>query len=742
MAVSDMDDAMSCAAFLHKYSGEPQLIDLKNLAVHIINRGGKPLHGKQVEDLMRRWDKGDKEGGEDFQMYRYKPARVAEADPSDLYAFNRHTNAMADVDPMIRSVSTDVPIKYGLISKTHCWSALWGMTGRGIQKGSDVDSVVFSPPDNQADLKFTEEHGMWCEVVRWEGVRDHPEVFKKLMNSENFDSAQALPENEVNLLSQVRGKLDGKVKTRAGEREYDAVVREILACPGQIFQEKDVECRYNIAKVLGDAHIEFLEKFCGVYVDFKSITVPCKAIQALTKLPPKCPWCKIALLVDNYNTESPAVSVGKKGIADNWGAKEIDDIATHWKGKPDLEQMEGYVKRMLDFYSFEKWKGVSTTLLHKKRCQLVEKVGQTLRAKKKDGWREEFFDIENSLRRKLPQSLLGARVVEDTRTEEEKSKSEPAASSQKSKQPKQNIQVDEAPKLQFDGEGKVCEDMALEARQKGLAVGSTCQATKPARGIKRDRFGVIVSFNETDVRVKFDKTGVEIESTVNFPLKALQFAEKPKPEAGDPPPEGKQAVPQAPPTGIAWQPNDEKILGDAMAKQMAAFNDQLCAQHDPTHDQVCVLDEPRVLVARMDLPPFKLKIMPRAKDVTRLADSTKCCPNKIDIWFQMQGHDAVHYRRVPNPPDLGHLVGSVWTIDVAEFVAASSVAAKAHAGGFATLTSVMSGDLDFNLCSYATDDRNWKPPTKKNTERAKISARFRYWTNESAVKMNEALVFQ
>jgi hypothetical protein len=78
MAASDMDDEMARAEFLKKYSDEPQLIHLNKLAVHTINRDGKPLSGKHVEELMRRWDKGSKEGSEkDFQIYRFKPARVA-----------------------------------------------------------------------------------------------------------------------------------------------------------------------------------------------------------------------------------------------------------------------------------------------------------------------------------------------------------------------------------------------------------------------------------------------------------------------------------------------------------------------------------------------------------------------------------------------------------------------------------------------------------------------------------------
>ena len=194
-----MDDLLSCADFLKKYSGDPRLIPLRQIAVHPLNRKGAPLNGQQVQDLLKRWDSGSKAGGEDFSIYRYKPARVVEPNPEDLLAYNRHTNAMSDIDPMIRPVSKDIPC-FGVFAKSHCWAALWGMTGRCIQKGSDADSVNFCPPGNQDDLKFTEENGMWCEVVKWEGVRDHPDVFKNLMNSENFDSAQALPADEVGLL--------------------------------------------------------------------------------------------------------------------------------------------------------------------------------------------------------------------------------------------------------------------------------------------------------------------------------------------------------------------------------------------------------------------------------------------------------------------------------------------------------------------------------------------------------------
>ena len=57
--------------------------------------------------LMRRWYRGRKAGGEDFQTYRYKPARVYEPNPRDLNETLRHTNQMAAKDSRIRPVTDE-----------------------------------------------------------------------------------------------------------------------------------------------------------------------------------------------------------------------------------------------------------------------------------------------------------------------------------------------------------------------------------------------------------------------------------------------------------------------------------------------------------------------------------------------------------------------------------------------------------------------------------------------------------
>ena len=107
----------------------------------------------------------------------------------------------------------------------------------------------------------------------------------------------------------------------------------------------------------------------------------------------------------------------------------------------------------------------------------------------------------------------------------------------------------------------------------------------------------------------------------------------------------------------------------------------------------------------------------------------------------MPGQEPVFFSRGLATPYLGRMVGSTLTVQVAEFVAASSAAANAHTGGFVTLKSDMSPELGLNMCMpHTTDDKNWKPKTG-TTHKAKLSAQFRHWTNEETVKITQALAF-
>ena len=247
------------------------------------------------------------------------------------------------------------------------------MVGRCVKESLDPDAPFLEPPKDQPDFAFTEEHGLWCEVVSWEGAKLHPEVLEQLMRSENFDATSAMAEDEVTFLDDVHSLVTRGVDVAVGEREYDAVLRQIMATPGQAFTAKDVESRYNLAKVIGKVHVAFLSKYCTLWVDFKKITIPNKALQAFTKLPPTCPWLKVCLICDNYSTAAPTTHVGGKGIADNWDAKHIDDIVENMPAE-DLDEMEKLPAAFLAAYNEKNIPNASPEILYKTQCRLVQRV--------------------------------------------------------------------------------------------------------------------------------------------------------------------------------------------------------------------------------------------------------------------------------------------------------------------------------------------------------------------------------
>lgn len=202
--------------FLKKYSSEARLIPLRRLGVSKINRKGQALKGSQIMSLMKRWCKGSLAGGEDFQTYRYKPARVLEPDPENPHEVLDHTNQMAARDPRIRPVTDEHGTGlFGLFSKSHCWAAVNCIVSRSVHEDLDTEKPVLVPPPNQPDLTFAETEGLWCEVVSREGAKAYPEVLEELMRSENFDAACGLAEDEVSLFFDIFDRQHKKVLLHA-----------------------------------------------------------------------------------------------------------------------------------------------------------------------------------------------------------------------------------------------------------------------------------------------------------------------------------------------------------------------------------------------------------------------------------------------------------------------------------------------------------------------------------------------
>lgn len=744
---STTDDVKTPQDFLRKYSSQPRLIPLHKLCVSPHNRKGKSLNGSQVMRLMTRWQNGSKGGGEDFQQYRYKIARVHEADPSDPHAGTQHTNGMAARDERIRPVtdtSKDGP--FNLFSKCHCWSALWGTVGRSIRPNLDHEAGVMEPPPDQPDFLFAEKEGMWCEVIPAAAIKKHYSIFIELMRSENF-AACSLAEDEMSLLGDIFEKVNKGITTQLGERMYDAILREILnsATWGE-FDAKDVECRYNLAKVIGHPHMDFLTIFCTRFVDFKVITVPNKCVQALTRINPACPWLKVCLYADNYMTPYAACSqrvAGGKGIAENWKPVDIEELMSNFPPE-EFKAMEDVVSQLIGRYSPIALPSASTDVVFQVQCKICHRAGAVLRDKKKRiEWKTKLIEIEQSGRKRLPAHMLPAPVLVDDRPPPKET--EKAANKQKDVST-----VDDAPALNFDDAGAIKDDQASKARDKNLTIGSVCATIRPARTISKNRVGVITSFGngKQDPLVRFEAVDDLPQIELNFPLASLMKHTRPSPEKearrgqkrkpGDTNGLQPDGTPGLQP-GVEWQVFGEEIIESCITHSLLVLNSQLAIRAAPTHEQVIVSDTPRVLVARKDLEPFDLRFVPLALKLEKSVPAGEGLQPEIDISCSTPGSPAVAYSRGRAAPSSGTEAGASLHISPVEFLMASSKAARTFAGGCVELQPATSGEMKFDMCRYNTSDENFKMKQGKTSRNLTLSATFTYWTNKVKVPAGSAL---
>ena len=105
-----------------------------------------------------------------------------------------------------------------------------------------------------------------------------------------------------------------------------------------------------------------------------------------------------------------------------------------------------------------------------------------------------------------------------------------------------------------------------------------------------------------------------------FPLLSLQLHTRHKKAKADKAPVSAAASGEAelvPLDGVAWVHYTADVVETSLKHTLCALNTQLAIQHAPSHDDVLVLQDPRVLVAKRELPPNSLKIVPRADTLDR-----------------------------------------------------------------------------------------------------------------------------
>ena len=183
--------------------------------------------------------------------------------------------------------------------------------------------------------------------------------------------------------------------------------------------------------------------------------------------------------------------------------------------------------------------------------------------------------------------------------------------------------VDESPALNFDNHGNVKTDMTCKARSEGLAVGSAYCIVKNFQGIKKHRIGTVTSIGKTDLTVTFcaDADANVDEAIMSCPLNVLKAHEPAQPvknarKADAAVEESSGLQPEV--KGIEWKAYDDDVIAQAVKHNLTAFSEHIRIQQSPTHSDVSILDDRHIMVARKELHPLSLIIIPRASGL-RLA---------------------------------------------------------------------------------------------------------------------------
>ena len=737
---------MAPSEFLKKFSeGEARLIPLDQIGICPRNRFGKPLNGSNIMNLMEKWQKGQQGRGENFQQYRYKVARCVAPDDADLHACEEHTNRMADRDQRIRAVK-DATGKglYGMFSKSHMWSALWGTVGGAIRVGLQPDGALMRVPQDQPDFVFAAQHGIWCEVISAKGLREHPDTFDELMRSENFDANQSLAEDEMSLLVEVaNARKRAKDESRISEHEFDTVTRLIVSKPGNIWRDKDIECRYNLEKTLGASHLEYLELFTSTWVDFTKLTVSNVCVASLASFFDTAPWLKVCLYAFNYTSDVDSCQrvAGGKSIANNWTADDVAKLKK-WATADVFVQIEKMIMSLLNTYTGRAIPGASAEVMHKQSCLIAMRIGALfVNEKKRPNWVEELRLIEEKVRGKLDQRLLPPPVV----PAESVCSQPPDAATCSLMLPDA---VDAKPALAFNDLGEIQEDLASSARTMGLAVGSSCFLSRASRGIDKMRLGTLtgLSGKGKDAQVHFHPTedGL-VEEVKDIPLSFLRLYEPPAPvkqKKGDGSAmeltSGVQPVVKLP-EAISWSAGGDQVMEEIVSHALLSFERRLAVQRAPNFEEVCVLETPRILIAKQTLPPLSLRIVPYGKSLTKCAKPKGRAKGSHDWTTTMQTTEDVEYwKRADLQPDAGAQTKAVLVVDLASFLLASSTDATSYPVGCVVLKSVESGPMVFKVGEYSTTDVPLKPG-KNDKGGFALEATCRYWTNDCEVPRGFAI---
>ena len=315
-------------------------VPLGDLGVSPVNRN---LSGTHVHKLGRRIV-----SVEGFVRWRYNHGWTHEPNPEDPLEVARNTNKVARATKLLPEVPM-VPLE-GSIAKTHLMTFLQCLKSGRMYWADDKRQMLC--PAGHLLLEDHLKYGMFYEVFKWEAVQNDRASLVALCKSDNLDSAFALGETELQLLQAIKENVT-VIRPPVGKTQWDVILDLVLKQCAQRWTEEDVCSIYNLSKVIGETHLEFLMGVVAPHVDWDVQAIRTNDFYLASRVSAALPWLKTALITAQYMAPDAQVDqgpVGKKFLRyvkkEQW---ERLGAAPGGKGTP-LAQVEIFLQYLATMY--------------------------------------------------------------------------------------------------------------------------------------------------------------------------------------------------------------------------------------------------------------------------------------------------------------------------------------------------------------------------------------------------------
>ena len=377
-----------------------------------------------------------------------------------------------------------VPLK-GSVAKTHLMTFLQCLKD-GTIYWSDTKRLM-TCPEGQLALAEHLKHGMFYEVFSYECVAEDKAALVKLCQADNFDSAFALGETELQLLRCIHSSLT-TVRPPVGKTQWDVIKDLVAASCGQRWSDEDVIAVYNLAKVIGEVHLNFLCQTVSIHVPWDEICVRPADFHSLARISPTLPWVKVALLTAQYFPPEGRTTKAANG-------KNYGDLISKGDWERIARAIPASLKSVESFLAYLAGVYMETAGLPGEALALeipaafARTARAVLLAKDLDSGSIDTTKIEAKLRQKLapaelPPPFHVAAVEDDKKVPTKATKATKAA-----------IQPDTLPALTFE-DGEVVEDVSVLARAKSLVMGCRVRTLRPVRSIRKGGEGTLVALGK------------------------------------------------------------------------------------------------------------------------------------------------------------------------------------------------------------------------------------------------------